>query len=62
VSVHARFVSVLTRIAHATNVQRTKVEDAVREETNGGSNEELSARLEAALPSLERIARRLEQV
>jgi len=58
--VHDRFADVLNRIAVATSLRRAKDERQVRFEANGGSEADLNAKLAAALPDLEKVARRLE--
>jgi hypothetical protein len=55
------FAATLDRLAIATSVIRTRSQDAVRHEANGGSISELKARYESAVVRLERIAERLEK-
>ena len=55
-----RFGSTLLRIAVATNVIRTRGEDAVRLDAHGGPVGELVARVEVASARLEQVATRLE--
>lgn len=55
-----RFAALMRRIAVATNISRSQDENAARNEQHGGEPADLSARIEAALPDLEKVALRLE--
>lgn len=55
------FGSVLLRIATATSVIRTRTQDTVRAEVNGGHNGDLDTRTLAAVRRLEAVAEKLEK-
>lgn len=52
--------AVLVRIASATSVIRTRSEDALRLDVNGGTSRDVLARYAAAATQLERVAASLE--
>jgi hypothetical protein len=60
-SPHARFGSTLLRIATATSVIRTRTQDGVRTEVNGGHNGDLNQRTLSAVRRLEAVAEKLEK-
>ena len=55
-----RIANALNRIATAPNVVRTREQDELRDLLNGGSNGELTARMERAAARFEKAAARLE--
>lgn len=57
---HSRFAATLDRIASVTSIVRTRSEDGVRTEVNGGSNGTLNHRVEDAVKRLEAVAAKLE--
>jgi predicted nuclease with TOPRIM domain len=59
--VHGRFAAVLTRIASATSVRRSRREDAERLELHGVEPAEMLHRLERTASRLEGVATRLER-
>lgn len=56
----AELGSVLRRISTATSVIRTRAEDTVRDDRQGGTSADVRARLEAAAAKLESVAASLE--
>lgn len=52
--------AVISRIASASSVRRTRDEDAARLARNGGHSDELYARVQDAVRDLETAARKLE--
>ena len=60
-NVHARFFETVTRLATVPSIVRTRHEDAIRFEVNGGANGELLARVESALVRVERQLAKVEK-
>ncbi len=58
---HILFGSTLLRIATATSVIRTRNQDTVRVEVNGGYNGDLNQRTLVAVRRLEAVAEKLEK-
>jgi hypothetical protein len=60
VTAHSQLAAALDRISSITSIVRTRSEDGVRTEVNGGSNGTLTHRVEDAVQRLESVVAKLE--